>query len=625
MALSGSNTWDVPYTSGYLKIKIDWSATQNVVANTSDVTVKVYVVRGAYGYNTNSTSDASTLWIDGTPYYSSSSVGGANNTTSLIAQHTKTVAHTADGSKSFSIKFSHYFGLSWGGTWIGTQTFGDVWHTLNTIPRASGIDVRRLSDLAVISTAEYGQTVRVHISRASSGFTHTVRANWNGIEETLWDKVDYVDMDWLIPLTYMNRIPNTASTWGTLFVDTYSGSTKLGTSSVTLTTNVPASIVPTLTSLTVAELTAGVSTVVGAGNYIQGMSKPQVTVNGASGTYSSTISSYKVTFEGATISATNNVIALANVKGSGSQTISVTVTDSRGRTSAVKSLNINVLPYSMPILEAFSVKRKAGAGSTLQATFAGTISALAVASVQKNVMQVKVEVSPKGADTWTSAYTAQWTTVASVNTTVSLTGTFSEASSFDVRITFYDKFNNSLQTVSISTSAVPLSYSKTGVGIGKVWERGALDVMGDAYFSDNVQITKNLTVTGTGGNVYHTGRKPTLAELGAESTVDYGTNANGSYIKFDNGVVIAWKTLHFYDGNGFGTGYTFDWNIGTLPIALSDFKVHAEAHFYDWNGWYGNFRVIVGNATGRAGNAYVYSGGTGAKDMYLDCFIIGKV
>ena len=166
MALSGSNTWDVQSAGGWLKIKMDWSATQNIAGNYSDVTVKVYIVRGAYGYNTNSTADAQTLWINGTKFTGTSSIGGANNTTSLIMQKTQRVNHNADGTKSFKMQFQKYFGLTWVNTWIGTQTFPEVSYTLNTIPRASSI--------SSIVGDTIGSEITVNISRASDSFTHRV-------------------------------------------------------------------------------------------------------------------------------------------------------------------------------------------------------------------------------------------------------------------------------------------------------------------------------------------------------------------------------------------------------------------------------------------------------------------
>ena len=54
--------------------------------------------------------------------------------------------------------------------------------------------------------------------------------------------------DWLVPESLAAQIPNAASGKGTLTCETYSGSTYIGTKSVTFTASVPGSMKPTVLS-----------------------------------------------------------------------------------------------------------------------------------------------------------------------------------------------------------------------------------------------------------------------------------------------------------------------------------------------------------------------------------------
>ena len=92
------------------------------------------------------------------------------------------------------------------------------------------------------------------------------------------------------------------------------------------------------------------------GVYVQGKSKLSFPISATASTGSS-ISSYKVVVNGETISKNaDSTITTGMLKTSGENTISLTVTDSRGRTaSATKTFN--VVEYTKPIIASFSAKK----------------------------------------------------------------------------------------------------------------------------------------------------------------------------------------------------------------------------------------------------------------------------
>lgn len=375
------------------------------------------------------------------------------------------------------------------------------------------------------STVDYGGSVTIYTNRASTDFTHNMWASFSG-ETVIIGNSYTTSATFTVPVSLMHKIPNATSSWGTIYVDTYSGATFIGTKTIVLNTTVPASIVPTITTKTHVEAVAGIFANIGG--YVQGISKVAATLAGA-GTYSSTITGYEITIEGKTYTGASVTSAL--LSGSGSSTITYKVTDSRGRT-ATGTNAITILAYAQPTLTSFGAVRKDGATTTLQVERSGTFSHLTA----KNQATMVIYTKLKTATDWGTAKSSVNSTTGSYSGVVELTG-HADTSSYDVKIVFYDEFtsgNPSTATLSVGTAIVPMSWSRSGIGAGKVWEQGALDVGGDAFISGN------LTLTGTGGNVYTTSKKPTPAEIGAEAVTVTGSNANGYYIKFSDGTMICY-------------------------------------------------------------------------------------
>lgn len=130
-----------------------------------------------------------------------------------------------------------------------------------------------------------------------------------------------------------------------------------GVTSKTASISIPASIVPIVTGLTIAEAFADMPAVL-AGRYIERESMLAVTV-AASGRYGATITGYSTSIGGTTTysgaSFTSNPLTV-----SGQVAVSATVTDSRGR-RATLTKTITVVPYHPPELKAPTIYRCAGA------------------------------------------------------------------------------------------------------------------------------------------------------------------------------------------------------------------------------------------------------------------------
>lgn len=391
-----------------------------------------------------------------------------------------------------------------GSTLVGTKSV-----TLTTVIPASTPSLSA-------SSVNYGSSVTIYTNRVHSNLTHTLKYNWNGNTGTIATGVG-ANYAWTVPNSFMNYIPNSTSTTGTITVETYNGSAFVGSKTVNLTTTVPSSVVPTFDTITHSEANSVVANA-GIGAYVKTLSKLNLAITGATGAYGSTITSYKIVFDGVTYnsqSVTSNTVTTA-----GTLTITGTVTDSRGRT-CTKSVQITVLDYAPPTITSFTVKRCNSdgtlndVGTYASITRAGTFSTLN----NKNSVTIYVESSPRGAGTWATKHTATSTT-GSFNETV-VVGTYEITSSYDFRVKVVDKFYTVTATATMSTAIVTMSWGQSGVGIGKVWERGVLDIGGSVYIADSTTILngKDLHLqaspgsTDSGDIIFEDGNGAELARL----------------------------------------------------------------------------------------------------------------
>ena len=127
------------------------------------------------------------------------------------------VNHNADGTKSAGISLSsNMSNISYGSLNFGNAS-GNWNHGLPTIPRASSIS---------FSTGTIGSPLAITINRASTSFTHTLRWAWGNRSGTIASGLT-TSASWTIPMDFCDELPNNVSGNGTIFVDTYSGSTKI--------------------------------------------------------------------------------------------------------------------------------------------------------------------------------------------------------------------------------------------------------------------------------------------------------------------------------------------------------------------------------------------------------------
>ena len=197
-----------------------WQDSQSIANNNSVVGWHLQLVTTG-GSISSSASKSWNVTVNGSNYSGTCTIGVGTNATKTLASGSTTIAHNADGTKSFGFSFSLQFDINYSGVgWIGTKS-GSGSGTLSTIPRTSSVSS---------TNANIGENITITINRASSSFTHTLTYKFHSLTGTIATKTNSTSVSWTLPTTFYAQIPNSKSSWGTIICDTYSGSTKIGSS-----------------------------------------------------------------------------------------------------------------------------------------------------------------------------------------------------------------------------------------------------------------------------------------------------------------------------------------------------------------------------------------------------------
>lgn len=482
---------------GYpLRLVVDF--TQNVAGNYSDVSWNLYLDRPAGQSDWSNWQSSWSVDIGGT------GTGGyinsydfRNYATLWLGTGTTRIYHDASGDALINVSgaFAETHAL------IGNASAGGS-YDLPVIPRAS----QPTTDKASIDA---GQVLTILTHRASTAFTHTVKYTFGSSTGTILTGVTD-QVQWIPPLSLLTQIPNSTSGFMTITVDTFNGSTFVGWSSTTVTLTAPTSVVPSFTTVTNSENVTAVSTAVGA--YVQNLSKLNLAITGASGAQGSTIASYKITVAGQTINASSGVSGV--ITSSGTVPIVGTVTDSRGRTAS-KTVNVTVLAYAGPIINGLTVQRSTSTGVVdANGTFLRVDLNAAVPSLingtQKNALTYTISTRARGTTTWTVKSNNIAPGGITFNSNV-LLSTYAVETAWEVKVDVKDKFSTATAQNTVTTAAIFMHWATTGMGMGKFWERGGLDVLGQIYQNNGFAVldTSDAATTSVQGIV----ELATLAEV----------------------------------------------------------------------------------------------------------------
>ena len=304
-----------------------------------------------------------------------------------------------------------------------------------------------------------------------------MRYAWGSKSGTIATGVEN-NCQWTIPLDLATEIPNQYSGWGSIYCDTYYGSTFVGTKSVVFKASAPSSTSPTV-SISLERPRTTTPAVTG---YVQGVDQLKVTIS-ATGKYGATITSYSSTVDGTAYSGSTYTTGI--LAKSGAIRVTATVTDSRGWKTTV-SKDITVQAYTAPAVTGVSAYRcKSATDASLNAAGAyicikpsGSITPLGSTNGRKCTIYWKkaTETGWQSKVLDMSAYTLSGYVIVSADTAASYNICVRLQDSFKL----IDYYGSDVMSASAFIDILLASDSDTtkkGMAIGKVAEvEGALDV-----------------------------------------------------------------------------------------------------------------------------------------------------
>lgn len=587
MATSGAMSTDNQYIKYTISITQN---SQNVTSNTSNVTVSVRFYRTNTGYTTYGRGTVYCK-INGTTY-SASVTTSHKITNSGIVLFTKTlnISHNSDGTKTLTCS-----------AWIdhsrvesSEQSYSQ---TLTTIPRKSTLSV---------GNGTLGTAQTLTVTRQSTSFTHTITATCSGSSTTVCSKSTSTSISFTPPISWASKNTTGTSVSVTYKIETFNGSTSVGSTSYTKTCSIPSSVVPTV-SFSVSDSTGYLSTY---GGYVQGQSKFQISIS-ASGIRGSTIKSYSTSANGSKYTASSFTTEV--IRNSGTSTITATVTDSRGRTASA-SKSVTVLAYSTPKITSMTVIRCSSngtansSGAYLGITFSSSVTSLS----SKNTATYTVQYKKTSESSYTSATLTNYANNYSV-TNGSYVFAADTTSSYDVIFKVTDNFTSSSKTAEGGTTSKTFSFLQNGTGIafGKVAENEGFEVEWPSTFNG---------ATSFGAPVYNQYGERIDNEFVKSSLttslLDYAENLshNGFFCVTLGGSSYTANDLPTTPGYWeYGSAIIFRREASSIYVVLVDclgqIATNGINNSNAWNGWRthvnSNGGVMTGTLTNKATNNYL--------------------
>lgn len=437
-----------------------WSAwnRQDIASNSSTVNVQARLITNGYASMWGVTADL-TITINGGSAIEHPAINIGTGSSQLIFAHDYNVPHNSDGTKTVDIKIS--VALNSGGYGSSMVAF-DL--PLPTIARASTV-----SDV----TGTLGSAMTINISRKNSAFTHTVKYSFGSKSGTIATGVG-TSCSWTPPADLATVIPNATSGIGGITVDTYSGSTKIGSKSAQLTLNVPTSMTPKLGSITLTDSNTAVKNLLNTANtFAEIVSDIKVAFNSATGVQGSTITDYHAEIVNKNQSTNANNGNLGLMKWNGSAQVKAWVVDSRGRSSNAVTTNITVLEYFLPTLTFTAVRGDTNQSSDkIVVSRTAKIAPLRIGNVQKNSFKLSFKTAPFGSTIYTAdtgAGVNDKVTNTLTNSKATLSGTFDIGKSYEVYGVLEDALTSSgtVKAPPVSPEKMVIGMAETAVSFGK--------------------------------------------------------------------------------------------------------------------------------------------------------------
>lgn len=600
----GSGQWD-KYS---LILRIN-EISYSVENNTSYVEWWVGIRSNTQYHTHNGIPETFTVSVNGTQVLNQSFTPNVPvNTLVGVKSGAVTISHDADGSKTISVSASFSGSNSGYYAPITGSCSGTV--KLTTIPRASSISIDSPS-------IECGNTININGSSASKNFTHKIYATWNGRKSelvTIASGTTTPSFSYTIPTAWEKDLPNSTSGIATFTLETFSGSTSVGSKSVNATIKVRSSVVPSIDSIKVTDANSVCAEI---GQIVQSQSRLKfaITYSGAQG---STVTSVSTKFEGQTYNGSSFTTGI--VQGSGSISYTTTIYDSRGRSSQISG-KVTVSAYSSPSLTNVSAKRSDSNYVVDEAS--GTYALLHfkvgfTSLSNKNVTSFFIQYRASGTSSWTKINS--WDNNYSLEQDYKAGNLFTSAtSSYEVAFGVKDSFMSdySWKVVTVTPTYTLINFGKDGKSLTFFGQDGnsanTLTINGDLAIDsvkENTSSTKLLVANGStvmyrDWNKLVNSIKSAMYPVGSVyityNNVNPGTFIGGTWVQFGQGRTLIGQGT----GNDGSTSMSFTAN-NTGGKYYSDVLNSADKQYglrsYEGPTYYNERTIVrssdVGNGSG---------------------------
>ena len=443
----------------YIKVRVTWSSTPDEANNRSTVTATLQARKLSDSSESTVGTGTWYLVIDGqSQTFTKRLTLEPNDTWVTIGTSTKTVNHTEDGTKTITITASGKI-TSASTSWSSTTLSGTG--ALESIPRQTKPTFNA-------TTREFGQNLVITLNRADSTFYHTVSYVWNNTTTVIANNVG-TSLTFTIPMNLISTIPNAASGTMSFVVTTYrANGSVVGTATGSITVTVPASCAPVINSVTVSD--TGNTVPSEWGIYVSGKSILHVNVS-ASGQYGATIKSYSISALGQT--KTGNNIDIGTIQQSGTVTVSVTVTDSRGKSTTNSSAaSITVYDYSAPSISAFNAVRCNEHGNPVDNGAYARVSIDCSISPLNGHNEMEITIFAKRSDESTFTEKRVISPESTSHSGIYVITGIDPAYTYTVKAEIVDAFSTSWQDGEVAAEGAIISWRDGGLGIafGKMAE-----------------------------------------------------------------------------------------------------------------------------------------------------------
>lgn len=469
-------------TYGYtLYVKFTETAT-SIANNTSSISISGYMEGNKISWSSNYNSYLKLYWHDNNTNKDkliATSSGFKSLTSRKSISGTTTVTHKSDGSLSGYAKLTYTAGSDSGGYAPASNNVSTNNTALTKIARASSI--------SSVSGTYLGSAVTVAISRKSSNFTHKVEYSFAGSGYTTATSSATTSATFTPSLSLASNIPNSTSGTLTVRVTTYNGSTKVGSAvTSTKTLSLPASVVPTISSVSASRINNSVPSSWGV--YVKGISGVTLAFGSVSGAYGSTIKSYSISGTGVSSSSTST--SYNPIGSSGTLTYTFKVTDSRGRT-ATKTTSISVVDYSVPSISVTASRCDSSGTVTGNGTYLLVTANYSISSVsgKNSVSSRSVSCNNVSNTTFTSGTAFTLAANCAIGSSYTLTASVTDALGKSASVT-YD--------IPTASRIMNVKANKKGIAFGKFAENdNEVDIDWDLRVRGYLRDALRSAATGT--------------------------------------------------------------------------------------------------------------------------------